>query len=701
MNFEFIYSSHLFWFLLIIISITIYFGYRNIFYLSNYKLLTIIRTFAFITLLFLFLDPKVNYSVSKAQELPWNVYIDKSLSMSYHSKPSSVALTSGVDNLINLLNSKKIQNNIYTFGSELDTNWSSGGKNFSQGSTNLGLVLDHIKSNNNKNSAGSVIITDGQANLGKELGIEKFDFYKPVHIIGVGNTSPFVDVAIKSIDAPPVIIKGENAELIVSITYSGDPNKKLNITLYSQNKLMGSKVISSSGNNSVDQVRFMVNPDQTGKIEYRVQVNAIADEINIQNNKQVVSMHVLKNMYRIAVITGAPNFNTQLLKKNIFNNSKIEFDHFIYRNNSYSLPIKKFWDTKYDLIIFDNHPIDENAEEWNSYLRVFAKKILSQKTSLALIAGYDIQKNIFESYLKLMELNYKKSIIKLESEFPWEITDNWEYTFPFTGSSFSNEYQYNFPPIYVGINIEPNNANVLANFAISEMKVPLLLLSEKGPLRFAVWTSPDLNQLRFKKRNNKSNNFFEDFFNPVITWLMRTNNEKNFYFRSSKNSYQQGEQISVIGKPIIDSRYSTEGYIHVFSNDSLINTKQLFYNSNKKSYEGKFWASKAGKLDYKIEMFDEEKSRIVSEGEIHVQESQIELNKVFLNELPLKKLANQTNGTFNLWDSREELINNIEKKIEKTVGNTRIVLKENIAILIFLFMLVSIEWFLRRRLGLL
>jgi len=64
-------------------------------------------------------------------------------------------------------------------------------------------------------------------------------------------------------------------------------------------------------------------------------------------------------------------------------------------------------------------------------------------------------------------------------------------------------------------------------------------------------------------------------------------------------------------------------------------------------------------------------------------------------------LANQTNGTFNFWDSREELINNIEKKIEKTVGNTRLVLKEKIWMVIFLFMLVSIEWFLRRRLGLL
>ena len=182
---------------------------------------------------------------------------------------------------------------------------------------------------------------------------------------------------------------------------------------------------------------------------------------------------------------------------------------------------------------------------------------------------------------------------------------------------------------------------------------------------------------------------------------MRTNNDKSFYFRSNKNSYQQGEQILVVGKPIIYSRHRSEGYLHVYSNDSLINTKQLFYDSNKKHYEGKFWASQAGKLDYKIEIFDEQKSRIVSEGQIHVQESQIELNKVFLNEQPLKKLANETNGTFNYWDNREELINVIDKEFEKTVGNTRIALKQKIGVVILLIILVSTEWILRKRLGLL
>ena len=100
-------------------------------------------------------------------------------------------------------------------------------------------------------------------------------------------------------------------------------------------------------------------------------------------------------------------------------------------------------------------------------------------------------------------------------------------------------------------------------------------------------------------------------------------------------------------------------------------------------------------------MFDEEKSRIVSEGEIHVQESQIELNKVFLNELPLKKLANQTNGTFQFWDSKEEIISIIDKKFDKTESNTRIALKQRIELVILLIILLSIEWFLRRRLGLL
>ena len=84
------------------------------------------------------------------------------------------------------------------------------------------------------------------------------------------------------------------------------------------------------------------------------------------------------------------------IKKVLKKNTKFSYDHFVALPEGYSIPLKNFWDTKYDLIIFDNHPIDENADEWNSYLRVFAKKILSQK-ALKEYVGTEIRpgKNIF------------------------------------------------------------------------------------------------------------------------------------------------------------------------------------------------------------------------------------------------------------------------------------------------------------------
>ena len=128
MNFEYSYSSHLIWVLVSVIAFIIYHSFNNTYKLSNYRSFIIFRLVSFALLIFLFFDPKFNFSVSQEDELPWNIYVDKSLSMAYHPKPSSLALTLGVDDLLNQLNKKTIKNKIFSFGSEIDTNWVSGKK---------------------------------------------------------------------------------------------------------------------------------------------------------------------------------------------------------------------------------------------------------------------------------------------------------------------------------------------------------------------------------------------------------------------------------------------------------------------------------------------------------------------------------------------------------------------------------------------
>ena len=48
-----------------------------------------------------------------------------------------------------------------------------------------------------------------------------------------------------------------------------------------------------------------------------------------------------KNQYKIAMITGAPSFNTGVIKTIISDNEKFNVDHYYYRGDNYSNPLKK------------------------------------------------------------------------------------------------------------------------------------------------------------------------------------------------------------------------------------------------------------------------------------------------------------------------------------------------------------------------
>jgi len=619
--------------------------------------------------------------------------------MSYHSHPSVGSFVAGIDEMIEKINKKPIPIKIYGFGTDMDTSWVYGDKNIQDGSTNIGQVMEHIKSNQNNRLAGSLLITDGQVNLGSEIPIQDLEGTKPIHIVGVGDNSPLVDVSIHSIDVSPVIIKGENAELDVTVSSHGVMNHRLNVTLYSGNKLLGSKVVPVSGEGSMERVRFMINPNQTGEIKYRVQVNALPDEINIQNNKQIVPIQVLKNEYKIAIFTGAPNFNTKVIKNIFSQNAEFLIDHFVLRSNGYSTPMKTFWDTKYDLILFDNHPVEMNAQEWNSYLRIFAKKLLSQQTSFALIPGHDIAKPAFKSYLSLMDLSVKEPLIELGSRFNWELNNNWESFFPFQSRDIINIEPADYPPLFIDFEVDSSNARVLANFLISEVEIPLLLLAEKSPLRYFVWSSPDLHQLYYKTQNSEFQDLTSQIFKPVFSWLMRTGNDQEFYFRSGKNSYQQGERVTITGKPVRDAEKATEGFIHISSNGNQINSKSILYDLNTGLYTGQFWASQPGKLEYDIELLYGDKSLIVSQGSVQVQESQVELNHVYLNREPLVRLAQLTQGSFRHWDDRRTILNQIDKQSKQEIIHSRIALHNSKWIFLFTLLLLTTEWVLRRRLG--
>ena len=651
-------------------------------------------------MLLIYLNPSITKINSIESDLFWNVYIDKSLSMSYHSNPSINSLLTGIDDIIDRLNKKGVPIKIYDFGTKIDTNWVEGEKNINDPSTNLGNVLKHTGQDNGYGLAGSLIITDGQANQGINIPSLNLDKNKPIHIIGVGDKTPLVDIAIVSINAPPVIIQGENVEIEVLLSSFGVENQRVNVTMNSKEKLLGSKILTLSGEGSIDKIRFMINPKETGEVEYKIQVNALPDEVNILNNKHVLPIQVLKNEYKISIITGAPNFNTSVLKNIFKENNKFEIDHYYFTKNGYSPPLKTFWDTKYDLILFDNHPVKENKEEWSSLLRIFAKKLLSQKTSFAIFLGNDVNESSLKPFLNLMDMDIKKPLIQLGSKYNWKFSKNWETLFPLQNNDFTDAKQLDHPPLLINTEIDSIHSTVLASFKISDVSIPLIQIAEKNPLRYLVFSSPELNQLYYKAQNSDYKNLTYKMLNTLFSWLMKTGDGKNFYFRTGKDTYQQGEKVTVIGKPIKKSENSSDALIHIFSEGEKINSKPLAYDTKTGFYTGKFWASKSGKLDYNIELIYGNKSLIVSEGSILVQESQIELNNVFLNEKILQKLSDVTKGSFYNWTSRLSVLNDIYIKSNKENVQRKIILHNSRLLFLIIISILTLEWLFRRKKGL-
>ena len=701
MNISISQSNSLIWVVIFasLIILLMSYHYRS----KNIGLVPIIalRVISALILFALFFDPRLNIIKESTKELQWNIYIDRSSSMSHHSNYSVSTLASGIDEIIDKIKKKNIRVNIFGFGTDIDTLWNGGDKSFKDISTNISQIIQHMKDQDNSSPlAGSILFTDGQINQGSEIITDDLKSLKPIHVIGVGNKNPLIDVAIHSVNAPPVIIKGENAEIQVVIISQGDINQRLNVTLRSDKKLLGSKVIGLKGKGSLSKVKFMLRPEQTGEINYIVQVNALPDEVNIMNNRQVVPLQVLKNQYKIAMITGAPSFNTGVIKTIISDNEKFNVDHYYYRGDNYSNPLKKFWDTKYDLILFDNHPIGNNANEWTTYVRIFAKKILSQKSSFAIFIGHDTNLEALIPYLNLMDLKLKDPLFELGDKFNWNFTENWELFFPFNSSSQISTSEKNYPPLFVNLDIDSSNKGVaLAEFSVSGVNIPLITTAEKSPLRYMVWSSPDLNKLYYNNQNNKNKSLTNQVLGVLFSWLMRTGNGKDFYFRPSKTSYQQGEQVIVSGKPANKLENIQEGYINVFHNSEKINVKPLTFDKNKGLYSGKFWASKAGKLNYNIEIIHGDQSLVASRGEVTVQESKIELNNVFLNKEPLLELSSITSGSYYNWDEKNSLLSEINQKSKKEITTREVILHESWVIFFAILFLVTSEWILRKKYG--
>ncbi|MEA1882342.1 MAG: hypothetical protein U9N31_08090, partial [Candidatus Marinimicrobia bacterium] len=532
--------------------------------------------------------------------------------------------------------------------------------------------------------AGAVIISDGLITEGKNP-IDAFQQFKiPVYTLGIGEDSELVDVAIQSIDVPTVVLKSDGVNVNVTIQSVGNISDRLSVSLYNNRKLLASQHIRLVGQGSKQEVNFRFRPKEIGKQEFEVRVSSMEDEINIQNNRQNFNLLILKDRYKVALLTGSPNKNTSVLKRELKQNPRIELDHFTRMTETrFRPPIKSFWETPYELIIFDNYPIRPLSP---NFVRILGKKILTHQAAVMLMAGPN------QSDVSLKGITNILGVVSQDSTF-----ESSPVFWDFTNAQLSDNTD--LPPLVQNLFIS-GTGFTSDTLAVTESGWPLWLRNQNGNIRTIVWTSSEINTLYFQDQKLSRDGPFSIIWNQSISWLLKTGGEHENFFRLNKDRYRQGEMVQVTGtQPFEQKSGKAENIIiSVMQGGENIITRDISFNIEEQRWMGEFRAPGPGEYIYSIQ-FDPDQSLIQS-STFQVLESQIELNQVHLNKKMLSSISNQADGRFFLWEERDSLISKIEPKVRREFKAEIIKFTESRILLFIMVLLLCTEWFFRRKRGL-
>jgi hypothetical protein len=590
--------------------------------------------------------------------------------------------------------------NFFTFGKEV-TKRVIGDNfklNFEEEATNFDNITNSLKSKENISSV--TIISDGIINDGsnsystfEKLGI-------PIYTVAIGDTTEPSDISIKKVSFNKLIYINKETEIKSRIKNSKLAGKKVFVTLRNRSGILEKKQILLN-ENGLNNVSFSYTPTLLGKQRLKIAVSQLSEEESLENNNYPFVLDVLNDKIKVLLLAGAPSADLSTLTQSLLRNDNIKLNKIIQISRNRFLDESNF-ETKLDsadIIVMIDFPSTNTP---NKLLDNVKDLLQNKKTPffIVLSQSLDYQKlSIFGKQLTFLVERVSKERISTQininsnNNVLIKNLNGWEKLSPIYTNTTLLKLKSGTTLIASGVNRN------------SGFQFPLIFSSKIASSRSIV-----LNGINFWKwrlqSDNSVNNLFNGFIANSVKWLYANNNQKRIFVNSTKEIYNSNEEIEFSGN-IFDESLTPRS-------DAVITVKikgENFEKSLKLSsikdgkYEGKINISQPGDYNFvaDISIPGEQNSRV--NGKFSILKVNIENNNFVLNSNYLMFISNITSGKsfdINNYSNLFEEINRLSKlQTKKKIVETKYDIWTNEWTLVLIILLFAIEWFIRKRKGML
>lgn len=325
----------------VLISIKLYWKLSKSLLLPQRITLLFLRISVIMCIGLILLNPsKAKKQEEKKSEPKLVIAIDQSKSMNQidMDKSSRIDYVKSVFKKVSWLEKKKVEDIKIEHYAFSDTATSISPENIitlaADGkSTNLHNMIKTITSNisNTQDCKGIVLFTDGRDHSNKppELiaGLAQAKNI-PIYCFPVGRQGYLrdVEVNIKSMNSfcfvnQPFFIESE-------IQTYGCQYENLKVKLFRNDLQVDSLILNTKDINN-HPLSFKVTEEKTGTITYKISVAPIHDEQDITNNESVTFLKVVDKKIKILLLEGSPHWDTTFLQRSLQRNPKLEVDSII------------------------------------------------------------------------------------------------------------------------------------------------------------------------------------------------------------------------------------------------------------------------------------------------------------------------------------------------------------------------------------
>ncbi len=680
--------------------------------------LSVVRSLALTLLLFVIFEPIISFINIENKKPTVAVLLDNSQSMTVSEKSAQQ-----MSELRKILDSKIFENNLkgtaltyFTFSSGLTKlkEYFSGAVNYSGEVTDIAAALNSLKDDTkNENLQAVVLISDGNYNQGKNPVYLAEDLNVPVYTIGIGDTSEQRDVLIAKVQTNNIAYAQTRIPVDVTVKWSGCSGENAEVVLSEGKNIIDKKTINLSSGGAETRIRMFYEAQEEGTKKITVNVSNISGELTEKNNYKSVFIKVLKSKLKVLILGGAPSADVTAINQALSEDQHIEYLSFtqkklgeFYTDGREHTFSQSRLDSA-DCIVMINFPTGATSNEIVGQIK---KTIGDQRKSFFFIGGKEVdytKLRSIEEYLPFSWTNVNSNELFVFASIH-EKNKNHPLLNIETAATYEGWNQ--LPPVFktqtqFRSKIE---SDILATVKIQNIQIdePLILTRNINRYKSAAITGYGLwRWLLLAQGNASTERLYASFLTNTVKWLTTKEDEKKVRVVPVKEVFTTTDPIEFTAQ-VYDDQYRQldDAEVNVSIEQEKDRTKIILESVGNGRYEGAITNLSEGDYVYSANALT--KGRVVGEdkGKFSVGKMNIEYLDTKLNKQLLEQVAFKTGGMYADIENVDKIIKSLSsKKYEPqeitTITKVQIWNWEYIALLIVL--LLSIEWFIRKRNGML